>query len=71
MKENGVYQLRYVVDNNQVGPGVSEAEVSFIINSTELTNSAHTQKKHTIQEQMNLFFLSAKSNSLRSGSCSC
>lgn len=35
------YQLGYVVDDNQVGPGISEAEVSFIINSTELTYPTH------------------------------
>lgn len=53
-KKKSLYQLGYVVDNNQVGPGISEAEVSFIINSTELANPAH--KKHTIQEQIRTFF---------------
>lgn len=40
-RERCLYQLGYVVDNNQVGPGIFEAEVRFIINSTELANSAH------------------------------
>lgn len=51
--EYSLYQLGYVVDDNQVGPGISEAEVCFIINSTQLANSAH--KKHTTQEQTMTF----------------
>lgn len=35
-----LYQLGYVVDDDQVGPGVPEAEVGLIINPTELTDAA-------------------------------
>lgn len=35
-----LYQLWNVVDYDQVGPGVSEAEVGFIINPTQLTDPA-------------------------------
>lgn len=38
------HQLRDVVDDDQVGPGVPEAEVGFIINSTELADAADTPK---------------------------
>lgn len=37
-----LYQLRYVVDDDQVGPGVSEAEVGFVINAAELTDPDDT-----------------------------
>lgn len=45
--ENCIYQLGYVVDDNQVGPGVPKAEVSFVINSTELAYPAHREGKNT------------------------
>lgn len=34
------YQLGHVVDDDQVGPGVSEAEVGLVVNATELTDPA-------------------------------
>lgn len=35
------YQLGYVVDDDQIGPGVPKAKVGLIINPTELTDPAH------------------------------
>lgn len=64
--ESFLYQLGYVVDNNQVGPGISEAEVSFIVNSTELTNSAR-KKTHNTGTIHSFLFLLANNTSLRLG----
>lgn len=35
-----LYQLRYVVDDDQVGPGVPETEVGLVVNPTQLTDPA-------------------------------
>ena len=44
-----LYQLGYVVDDDQVGPGVPEAEVGLIINPTELTDPAERAGNITLQ----------------------
>lgn len=54
-----LYQLWYVVDDDQVGPGVSEAEVGFIVNPTELTDPADRAGNN----QQNIQIL--RSNTLR------